>query len=210
VTTRPAPRLFAFAAAAAALLLAGLAAALLPRAAGADPLPTVTVPGVTTVTPPPLPPLPVVSSTTAATTTTASTTAPATGQQTQQTPQPAGGAVAPPTTTPTPTSTQADRLVIDRVWIVPRAIRARAPFLARVRVRDGRGTLVRGAVVSIGSAPVGRIRRVPARMTGASGTVRFTVRPTRVSQRERRLVIVVSARLADMSAQRKVAVRVKR
>ena len=71
-----------------------------------------------------------------------------------------------------------ERLVIDRASYDPRPVRAGRPFTLNVRVRDSRGYLVRGAVVSVRDAPKGVVARAAERTTARDGTTTFRLRAT--------------------------------
>ena len=70
----------------------------------------------------------------------------------------------------------AARLVVTKVSLTPRTIRAKRAHLVLVlRVRDSRGYLVRGAVVRITSKPLSALAGTPGRKTGTTGLVRFVL-----------------------------------
>ena len=71
------------------------------------------------------------------------------------------------------------RLIVAGASFSPARIRSRAEgTVVTVRVVDTRGYVVRGALVSVLGLPLGWIRPLPERRTGADGTLKLRLRPT--------------------------------
>jgi hypothetical protein len=88
-----------------------------------------------------------------------------------------------------------DQLVITGVQFVPRRLHSRQAFVARFRVSDARGNLVRGAIVYAIGVPYGWVRPAPEVVTGANGWATIQFFPTRLMPLHRAaLVFFVRAR----------------
>jgi hypothetical protein len=106
-----------------------------------------------------------------------------------------------------------ERLVISAVAFLPRRLTSRSPFLARFRISDTRGNLVRGALVYAIALPYGWVRAAPEAATGADGWATIQLFPTRAMPLRRGAVVFfVRARkpgdslLAGISTRRLVQV----
>jgi hypothetical protein len=71
-----------------------------------------------------------------------------------------------------------DQLVIARVQSQPALINSRRPFLARFRVMDGQGYVVRGALVYAVGVPSGLVTAGAETPTGTDGWANVTLTPT--------------------------------
>jgi hypothetical protein len=71
-----------------------------------------------------------------------------------------------------------NRLVIDRVQVVPSVVRSRARFTLRVHVSESRGFWVSGALVSVMAVPPRQVARTNERRTATNGWTTFALRPT--------------------------------
>ena len=107
------------------------------------------------------------------------------------------------------------RLVLSAVAFIPSRLTSRAPFTARFRVTDTRGSLVRGAIVYAIALPYGWIRPAPEAATGADGWATIQLYPTRLMPLHgAAAVFFVRARkpgddlLAGVSTRRLVQVRI--
>jgi len=70
-----------------------------------------------------------------------------------------------------------ERLIVDQVTFTPNLVSSRSqPITVRIRVKDTKGHLVRGALVSIQSTPVVASIPTPA-PTGEDGGVTYTIHP---------------------------------
>jgi hypothetical protein len=102
----------------------------------------------------------------------------------------AGAAAAPAGAVPC-----AERLVIRNVQVAPLVIRsAKQPLLLRLVVQTGCGDPVRGAVVTLRSAPLGRIAGTTVQKTAADGSVVFASTTTKRLQLVRGGRLVLFAR----------------
>jgi hypothetical protein len=175
-------------------------------------LPTITLPGLTTV---PLPTLP----TTTATTTTAAAAATTTGAQTAPAPAPTPAPTATTATTAVvPDAPAADtalagaiRLAGGVVSIPVSSVRAPArlrillsvaptqvtrasqPVSVRTRIVDTRGYVVRGARVVVRAGRSGTLRGAGTRVSTADGLAGFVVRNRVAIRRGAKLLLVVQA-----------------
>jgi hypothetical protein len=199
------PRPVATLASTAALFALGFALSAHPQqaSAGGLPLPTVTLPGVTTVT------LPTVTTPTVVTTTTAAVTATAVGAPAPATPKPEPATAAAARSTAQVTG--AKRLRSGAVSIPVSSVRAPARLRLvvkfvrsaragsiRAQVIDTRGYLVRGARVSMLSAPVRALASAKSKLSTADGTAVFRVRPRKTTQL--RTVVALTVRAVDPAA----------
>jgi hypothetical protein len=109
------------------------------------------------------------------------------------------------------------RLIVDRIQYTPSRIHSRnEPLVARFRVVDTRGFVVRDALVYAAGVPFDRLSKAPEVATGQDGwaTVTFQVLPTFQLRRGNLVVVFVRARkggdnvLAGVSTRRLVSVRV--
>ena len=109
------------------------------------------------------------------------------------------------------------RLVISGVQFTPSRLTSRAAFIARFRVTDTRGNLVRGALVYAIGLPYGWVRNAPEVVSGSDGWATIQFVPTRLMPIHRRaaLVMFVRARkpgdslLAGVSARRLVQISIR-
>lgn len=217
------PRLVMPLACVAALFALGFALSAEPQqaSAGGLPVPTVTLPGVTTVT---LPTVPTPTTSTPPTTTTGTTTGTASPAPASPPAPDSPGAVAtttpvvtaPVTTTPAPSRSTAQvsgakRLRSGAISIPISSVRAparlrvvltfvRSARVASVRAQviDTRGFRVRGARVSMASAPVRALVAAKARRSAADGTAIFPVSPRKTARLH--TIVVLTIRAVDPGA----------
>jgi len=89
-----------------------------------------------------------------------------------------------------------DRLVVSAVGFSSYPLRSRRPFTARVRIVDGRGYLVRDALVRVTGIPYGWVRTAAETATGENGVAAVRLVPTRrlPLRKGEQLVLFVRAR----------------
>ena len=100
------------------------------------------------------------------------------------------------------------QLVISAVQFVPGRLTSRNPFVARFRVSDSRGNVVRGALVYAIGLPYGWVRPAPETTSATDGwaTIQFSPTPT-MPLRRSALVFFVRARKPGESLLTGVATR---
>ena len=86
-----------------------------------------------------------------------------------------------------------NHLVVSRVWFTPTTLHKQKRFDAKVEVTDRRGRLVSGALVSIRSVPEQRAAPIAQKVTGADGTVSFSLTPSKHARRGGRLTMFIRA-----------------
>jgi hypothetical protein len=99
------------------------------------------------------------------------------------------------------------RLVIDRVQVAPRPVRARSPFTVRVHINETRGFWVSGALVSVMAVPPGQVARATERRTAGDGWATFVLRPTAALGRGSLYLYVQARRPGDTAVSEASAAR---